>query len=105
MEFKSNIPCNNCPYRKDAPKALWDRIEFDKLKLNDQVQFGPIYGCHKNNGCVCVGWLMDQDRRNFPNLNLRMKISRDKITREFLDSLHCSSEMFESIDEMIKYNT
>lgn len=104
MEFKSDTPCNNCPYRVDATRQLWHREEFKKLLANDDKQWAPVYACHKNNGCICVGWLMDQDRRNHPNLNLRMMLSKKSITREYLDSLHCPSEMYKSIEEMVKAN-
>lgn len=104
FDFKATQPCNNCPYRKDAPLQLWDRYEFTKLLAQDKLQFGSIYGCHKNNGNVCVGWLMNQDERGFPNLNLRIKLSNENITHEYLDSLHCKSERYKSIEEMVKAN-
>lgn len=102
--FKSTQPCGDCPYRKDAPLKLWHIEEFKKLLSEDKLQFGATYGCHKNNGKVCVGWLMNQDERNFPNINLRLKLSKENITREYLDSLKCKSERYASIKEMCKAN-
>lgn len=104
LKFKSNTPCENCPYRKDAPKKLWHKSEFERLLDNDKRQFSPVYGCHKKNNSVCVGWLMNQDERNFPNINLRMLFLKENITREFLDTLHCPSERYESIEEMVQEN-
>lgn len=103
MEFKSNTPCNNCPYRKDAPRQHWHKEEFKKLVANDH-DWCPVYGCHKGNGSVCVGWLMDQKARNFPSLPLRMLLMRLKISADWLDTLHSPSEMFSSIQEMVKSN-
>lgn len=105
MEFKSNTPCNNCPYRKDAPLAHWHRAEFTKLLDNDKNQFSPIYGCHKKNNSVCVGWLINQRDRGFPCLTLRMKMMREGTTSDWLDTLNCPSEMFTSIEEMVEKNT
>lgn len=102
--FKPTQPCGYCPYRKDAPLALWHKDHFADLLANDKLQFSPLYNCHKNNGTVCVGWLMNQDDRGFPNLNLRIKLSKENITREYLDSLHCKSERYESIEEMVQVN-
>lgn len=103
MEFKSNTPCNNCPYRKDAPREHWHPEEFKKLLQNDH-EWGPPYGCHKQNGSVCVGWLMDQCDRGFPSLPLRLLMIQKKVTADFLDTLHCSVPRFKSIKEMIKAN-
>lgn len=102
--FKPTQPCGNCPYRKDAPLQLWHREEFARLLANDKLQFAPLYDCHKKNGHVCVGWLMNQDERRFPNINLRMKLSKENITGEYLDSLICSSERYSTIEEMVEAN-
>ncbi len=104
LEFKCKNPCNNCPYRKDAPLQLWSKEEFDDLLKDDSQQFGNVYGCHKNNGTVCRGYLMDQDKRGFPNINLRLMLSRKNVTRDYLDKLHCKSLMYVSIEEMVKAN-
>ncbi len=98
--FKGDAPCNNCPYRKDAPKQHWDKEEFEKLIKNDRDYMGKVYGCHKNNGTVCRGWLMDQDERGLPSMNLRMSLIKNNITREYLDKLHCPGGRFKSIRQM-----
>jgi hypothetical protein len=102
-------PCENCPYRKDAPLQLWAKEEFEGLLASEQLDytsgnFGKIYGCHKQDGHVCVGWLIKQDENNFPSIQLRMSLSKNKVTREYLDSLHCKSELYKSVDEMINAN-
>jgi hypothetical protein len=102
--FKGNKPCENCPYRKDAPVKHWHIGEFAKLLRYDKDNFAPTYMCHKNNGCICIGWLIDQDNRRLPNLNLRMSLQRHGITREYLDSLSSPYPMYESIREMIQAN-
>lgn len=102
LEFKSNTPCNDCPYRKDAPRAKWHYAEFKKLLENDDQQFGPVYGCHKKNDSVCVGWLMDQKSRNFPCLNLRILLMKRKTTARWLETLTSPSAMYRSVKEMVK---
>lgn len=97
-------PCNNCPYRKDAPLQLWDKSEFIKLKSEDNKQFGAVYGCHKKDGHVCVGWLIKQVEKDLPNINLRLDLSRNNVTREYLDNIGSGVELFETIDEMIEAN-
>lgn len=104
MLFNAITPCKNCPYRKDAPLALWDRSEFQNLLEQDKEQFGKVYGCHKNDKSVCRGYLMDQDARNFPNITLRMTLLKEGVTRVYLDRLTCSSDRFDSIQEMAEAN-
>lgn len=102
--FTGTQPCKSCPYRKDAPLQMWDKYEFDKLLLQDKEMFGGMYKCHKNNGSCCKGWLINQDNRNHPNIALRIRMSREGITREYLDKLKCDVEMFETIEEMVEAN-
>src|ERR1700753_611730 len=99
-EFKGSTPCNNCPYRKDAPLQKWSIKEFEDLLAADKLLFSPVYGCHKKNGTICKGCLMNQDERAFPNLSLRMELSRQKVVRKYLDSLKCKSERYATVEEM-----
>jgi hypothetical protein len=103
-QFKCEQPCNNCPYRKDAPLRHWAVEEFINLIATEKSQFGAVFGCHKNNGSVCVGWLMKQDERYFPSIALRMSLSKHKITRDYLDKLNSPSPLFDTVEEMVKAN-
>lgn len=102
--FKSNTPCSTCPYRKDAKLKHWDKAEFKDLLKNENSQLGAVYGCHKQNGDICVGWLMMQDKNNFPSIMLRIQLSKQNVTREYLNSLKCKSELFSTTKEMVKAN-
>lgn len=104
MEFKGTNPCKDCPYRTDAPLQKWDKGHFADLLKNDADYMGALYHCHKNNGTVCRGWLMDQDARRFPSIMLRMALSRQGITREYLDRLHCRSPLYETVQKMVEAN-
>jgi hypothetical protein len=102
--FKGTTPCNSCPYRMDAPLQLWDKAEFEDLLASEKDYIGKLYQCHKNNGTVCRGWLIDQDNRRLPSIALRMQLSKENITREYLDKLHCKAPLYGSIEEMVKAN-
>jgi hypothetical protein len=104
FKFDCNTPCKTCPYRKDAVLRLWAKEEFERLLESESDFFGVTYGCHKKTGSICVGWLMDQDRRNHPSIALRIQLIKNNITREYLDSLHCDVEMFGSVEMMIRAN-
>lgn len=97
-------PCNNCPYRTDAPLRHWDISEYEKLLAMENDYMGSVYGCHKNNGTVCVGWLMKQDERRFPSIMLRISLSHNNVTREYLDSLHSPAPLYDSVEDMIEAN-
>jgi hypothetical protein len=100
MKYSKTKPCDNCPYRKDAPLKHWSIDEFKDLLKKDKDYFGTVYGCHKKDESVCIGWLMDQVKRDFPSIALRLSLSRNGISRTYLDSLSCSSEMFDTVKEM-----
>lgn len=54
------IACIDCPYRRDAPSGLWSAEEYDKLPLYDRefpVQPRAAFGCHKQTGALCAGWV------------------------------------------------
>lgn len=102
--FHCTQPCSNCPYRTDAPTKHWHKSEFETLIESETDQLGRVYGCHKNNGSVCVGWLMKQDENNLPSISLRLALSRHNITRTYMDSLHSPEPLFKSVAEMIKAN-
>jgi|SRR6478736_1532975 len=102
--FSGTHPCKSCPYRKDAKLQFWSKFEFDKLLKEDKQQFGGLYKCHKNDGSCCKGWLINQDSRGLPNINLRMTLMKENVSRSYLDSLKCKVPMFETIEEMANTN-
>ncbi len=99
-QFQCTQPCNNCPYRKDAPLAHWAVEEYEDLLEKEADPMGAVYGCHKANGSICVGWLMKQDENNLPSIRLRLELSREGVTREYLDSLKSPSPLYDSVREM-----
>lgn len=102
--YSCKTPCKNCPYRKDAPLQLWDKKEFKDLLENEKKEMGVTYVCHKNNGSICVGWLMMQEKNYLPSIMLRISLSKHNVTRKYLESLHCKTEMFETTEDMVRAN-
>lgn len=102
--FECTKPCGNCPYRKDAPLRHWHIEEYKKLLRSENDYFGSVFHCHKNNGSICIGWLMKQDENRLPSIALRMQLSKHNITVEYLDSLKCSSPLYKDVREMIQAN-
>lgn len=97
-------PCKTCPYRKDVKLAHWSIEEYKDLLANETTQFGSVYACHKKDGKVCTGWLINQDKNNFPSIMLRVSLSHHGVKREFLDTLNCPVEMYDTVQEMAEAN-
>lgn len=103
-DFCKKQPCNNCPYRKDAPLRLWAVEEFEDLLESEKDMIGKVYMCHKKDGKACTGFVMMQDENNIPSIALRISLSRNEVTRAFLDMLNSPSKMFKSIIQMSRAN-
>jgi hypothetical protein len=104
-------PCENCPYRKDAPRRLWHRSEFEDVLEAEGTQFGKVYNCHKHAPLdesargFCAGWLLDQKKRGCPSIALRLALMRDKDGVAALEAVHATGlEMFTSVKAMCRAN-
>lgn len=109
FRWDHRAPCGDCPYRLDAPRGLWHRDEFTQLVAKDRDPIGSIYGCHKQNGRGCVGWLLNQRARNLPSIALRLALVRgDDAARELhgcIEEAHDGGHgLFESIESMCRAN-
>lgn len=104
IHFTKKMACNNCPYKKDSPLGYWSIAEFKDLIAKDGEYFGTVYGCHKNDGHVCRGWLKDQGNRNFPSIALRLALSKNNVNRDYLDSICEGQKLYSSIKEMANKN-
>lgn len=112
--MKSDLrePCQSCPYRKDTPTMLWHRSEFENLLRQDANELGGhVFGCHKfrkqpsEEHRYCVGWLLDQQRRGYPSIQLRLSLIKDadlqKAVTQIGDGGH---ELYPSITAMCRAN-
>ncbi|MFC9434780.1 DUF6283 family protein [Nocardia sp. NPDC057030] len=58
-------PCESCPYRRDAPSAVWDAQEYEKLRAYDRDmadQPPGLFQCHQTDADsdlrrLCAGWV------------------------------------------------
>lgn len=102
--FCGKAPCKDCPYRTDAPLKKWDKAEYEGLIKNEENVFSPMYLCHKKNGTGCKGWLMDQYRRNLPNMVLRMALIKNKPPLNYFEKLRSPVKLYANITEMVNAN-
>ena len=110
MKWDTTEPCESCPYRKDARIEYWDKGEFAQLLKNDADPImGAIYGCHQTRKLeepsICGGWLLDQQNRGVPSIQLRLALIRSKEAMTCLDKISDGGhERYSSIEEMIEAN-
>ncbi len=105
-------PCAKCPYRKDAPRAFWHPTEFRKvLKADAEPLTGGIFCCHNDlkrpegERRPCVGWLLDQKRRDLPSIQLRIAFVANPDAWPFFQrTTDAGLELFGSIQEMCTAN-
>ncbi len=111
MKWDRKTPCASCPYRRDAPRGMWHPEEFTGVLVNDRNPVGAVFGCHEFNKRPaeehrpCAGWLLDQKRRNVPNLRLRLMLGNsDEAAQCFNEANEDGVDLFDSIKEMIDEN-
>jgi hypothetical protein len=104
-------PCENCPYRKDAPRRLWHRTEFEKVLMSEVDEFGKIFNCHKQQELpaaergFCAGWLLDQKKRGVPSIALRMELITAPDAGPAFDKVHAKGlKLFKDVETMCKAN-
>ena len=104
-DHAQRTPCANCPYRKDAPRKHWSREEFVDLLAKDADPIGATYGCHKKNGNLCIGWLLDQRKRNVPSIALRLHLYREPQAVTQMEEAHDGgAAMFSTVKAMCRAN-
>jgi hypothetical protein len=111
VKWDQKAPCASCPYRKEVPTGIWDGSEYVKL-LDQDHPGGAVFLCHLSGGKpkseerLCVGWLLDQKKRDLPNLALRIRLIAEagaaKLWEELTDE---GLELYESILAMVWANT
>ena len=112
MIYDRASPCASCPYRVDAPRKLWHRVEFENLLAHDGNELtGSQYGCHEfrkrdaSEHRPCAGWLLDQKRRGIPSLLLRMTLMTKPEAAANFEKLDATGiPLFPSIKAMCRAN-
>lgn len=100
LKFDCKKPCSNCPYRKDAPLQHWDIEEFRNLLKYENDYIGTVYQCHKKNGNICAGWMINQIENHFPSIQLRIKMMKERLTPSDLEKFSSPHEMYSTVIEM-----
>ena len=97
-------PCNNCPWRKDAPTEYWDPEHFREIAETCRNDGMATMLCHKSNaeGCdtnfVCAGWLASQGTES---IGVRLLIIEGKVN---VDADYSGGHDLFTFDEMLKAN-
>lgn len=110
MKWDTREPCQSCPYRKDARLKFWDEVEFATLLSNDADEFGgAVYGCHQTRKLpepsVCGGWLLDQQRRGVPSIQLRLALIHNEGAGQCLSEISDGGhKLYASIKAMVRAN-
>lgn len=111
MRWDTREPCESCPYRVDAQPEKWHQSEFEKLLMNNANEYsGAIYSCHSSRlvpegSTVCAGWLLDQQRRGLPSIQLRVILCTNEAAVMALEEVSDGGhELYDSIEEMCKVN-
>jgi hypothetical protein len=104
-------PCENCPYRMDAPRYHWHRDEFLSVLAAENSQMGSIFACHKQAKMppaergICAGWLLDQKKRGVPSIMLRIKLAQDAVARAAYEAVSGDGlRLFRTIKAMCRAN-
>jgi hypothetical protein len=105
-------PCETCPYRRSVRTEHWHAAEFIELLRHDAHAFaGRRFGCHSadkqpyEESHPCVGWLLDQRRREYPSLMLRLRMSHSKELGRYACELDEDGlDLYDSIHEMCRAN-
>ncbi len=87
LDAPAKRPCGSCPYRRDVPGGVWHREEYEKLPKFDLPtpdQPAKVFGCHRQNGKLCSGWVAVHDMTQ--NLGLRLALSMGFLTPEVFEA-------------------
>ncbi len=110
MKYDRLEPCKSCPYRRDSPRKLWAPIEFVNLLETDRDPIGKVFGCHQERKLplaehrVCVGWAIDQKKRNLPSIAFRMLLMKEAAS-DWLDKLDVKQRgLFRTLASMCRAN-
>lgn len=108
--MKLRKPCENCPWRVDAPRDYWDPQHFHDIANNCRDDGMHTMLCHKANNLPlgakdpnappCQGWIRVM---GFNAIGVRILSITGKVTPEEVDDRE-GLDLFESFEDMLRAN-
>jgi len=101
-------PCDNCPWRRDAPTAYWDPDHFTEIWRNCQDDGARIMLCHKAGNLpedeareiVCHGWVRVV---GYDAIGVRLAVMRGQVSPDEVLAKD-GVELYDSFEEMMEAN-
>lgn len=105
---KLRRPCDNCPWRVDAPRDYWDPQHFIDIWRSCQDDGTHIMLCHKSTALPaaerkelpCQGWIRVM---GFSAIGVRILAMQNKITPEEVEDRD-GPKLFPSFSTMMRAN-
>lgn len=102
---KLRKPCNDCPWRRDAPPGYWHPDHFASISRNCRADGLGIMHCHKSarlpreERLVCQGWVRSE---GFNAIGVRLAAMAGRVTVEEVEDRDCVP--LYTFDEMLTAN-
>jgi hypothetical protein len=101
-------PCDNCPWRRDAPREYWDPEHFVEIWRNCQDDGTHVMLCHKASRLreeqartlVCRGWVQVL---GFDAIGVRLAVMSGRISADDVPA-EGDAELYASFEEMMDAN-
>ena len=100
--MKKQRPCDNCPWRKDAPRGYWDPQHFVDIARHCRDDGTHSMACHKStpeDPILCAGYILVV---GFDSIGLRIAAVRGEVSMKDYDAE--GLELFSGYEEMLKAN-
>jgi uncharacterized protein DUF6283 len=101
-------PCDNCPWRRDAPVGYWDPQHFQEIWRNCQDDGANLMLCHKamklpapeRPRLICQGWVRVI---GLNAIGVRLAVMTGRVSDEELHDTE-GPALYESFKEMMEAN-
>lgn len=107
---KLRKPCDNCPWRVDAPRQYWDPQHFIDIANNCRGDGMNVMMCHKSTAMPgggrnpqappCQGWIRVV---GYAAIGVRILVMTGKVTDEEVND-RSPPELFPTFDAMLRAN-
>ena len=108
--LKVRRPCDNCPWRVDAPRGYWDPQHFVDIWKNCQDDGGNVMLCHKANNLPggaksldappCQGWIRVM---GFSAIGVRILVMTGRVSNDEVEDRD-GPKLFKSFAAMLRAN-